>query len=217
MGVLVRKEYPNREQWLEGRREGIGGSDCAAVLGISPFLSNVELWEEKTGRRQGKDLDQNSAVEYGNRMEQAMRVMFAAEHPEFELEYHQFDILYQRELPWITATLDAELTERETGRKGILEIKTVQAITRAVWEKWRNAIPPYYYAQVCHQLQATGFDFNILYAKLVQKDGDSSLRAYRFNREDVQEDMDYIVGEETAFWKNNVRAGKRPSLILPSL
>lgn len=217
MGVLVRKEYPNREKWLEGRRAGIGGSDCAAVLGISPFLSNVELWEEKMGRRQGKDLSQNSAVEYGNRMEQAMRVMFAAEHPEFELEYHQFDILYQREIPWITATLDAELTERETGRKGALEIKTVQAITRAVWEKWRNAIPPYYYAQVCHQLQATGFDFNILYAKLVQKDGDSSLRAYRFNREDVQEDMDYIVGEETAFWKNNVMAGKRPSLILPSL
>lgn len=213
----VRKRYPNREKWLEGRRGGIGASECAAVLGISPFQSNVDVWAEKTGRVSAKDLSGNEAVAYGIRLEDAMRCMFAAEHPEIVLEYHQYDILFQSDLPWITATLDGELIETETGRRGILEIKTVQALTRAVWEKWRNAVPPYYYAQVCHQMQATGFDFCILYAKLVGRDGDSSLRAYRFNREDSAEDMAYIVERETEFWKNNVIADKRPALILPSL
>ena len=39
----------NREEWLQARRRGIGGSDAAAVLGLSPWKSNVRLWEEKTG------------------------------------------------------------------------------------------------------------------------------------------------------------------------
>ena len=172
----VRKRYPNREKWLEGRHGGIGASECAAVLGISPFQSNVDVWAEKTGRVTAKDLSGNEAVAYGVRMESAMRCMFAAEHPEIALEYHQYDILFQSDLPWITATLDGELTET-----------------------------------------ATGFDFCILYAKLVSRDGDSSLRAYPFNREDAAEDMAYIVERETEFWKNNVIADKRPALILPSL
>lgn len=35
--ILVGTEGLPREQWLEYRRKGIGGSDAAAVLGISPF------------------------------------------------------------------------------------------------------------------------------------------------------------------------------------
>lgn len=27
------------EQWLEYRRQGIGGSDAAAILGVSPFAT----------------------------------------------------------------------------------------------------------------------------------------------------------------------------------
>ena len=38
-------------EWLAFRRTGIGGSDAAAILGLSSFTSNVEVWEEKTGRR----------------------------------------------------------------------------------------------------------------------------------------------------------------------
>ncbi len=217
MPHLVRSTHPTREAWLAARKNIIGASECAAVLGISPFMRNVDVWAEKTGRAQAKDLSGNAAVSYGVRMEPAMRCMFQAEHPEFAMEYHQFDIIAQSDLPWLAATLDAELTDIETGEKGVLEIKTVQAISSAVWNMWKNAVPTYYYAQVCHQLQATGFGFGILYAKLVYKDGDSSLRAYRFSREDAAEDMAYITRKEKEFWENNVLADKRPALILPSL
>ena len=39
-----------REQWLEERRKGIGGSDAAAIAGLSPWKSPVAVWLEKTGQ-----------------------------------------------------------------------------------------------------------------------------------------------------------------------
>ena len=41
--ILVGTEGLPREQWLEYRRKGIGGSDAAAVLGISPFRTGQDL------------------------------------------------------------------------------------------------------------------------------------------------------------------------------
>ena len=39
----------DRKEWLECRTR-IGGSDASAIVGMNPYKSNVELWEEKTGR-----------------------------------------------------------------------------------------------------------------------------------------------------------------------
>ena len=53
--VLIRKHFEDRESWLEGRQElGIGGSDAAAVCGLSPWTSPVELWKIKTGQKKPK-------------------------------------------------------------------------------------------------------------------------------------------------------------------
>ena len=45
--ILVSTEDLPREQWLEYRRKGIGGSDAAAVLGISPFRTGRDLYYDK--------------------------------------------------------------------------------------------------------------------------------------------------------------------------
>ena len=37
------------EEWLNWRKKGIGGSDVAAVLGISPWKTRRDLFYEKTG------------------------------------------------------------------------------------------------------------------------------------------------------------------------
>jgi predicted phage-related endonuclease len=37
MGELVRLTFPDRAQWLAGRRRGIGGSEAAAAIGRSPW------------------------------------------------------------------------------------------------------------------------------------------------------------------------------------
>ena len=213
--MLKRIVYNDRESWLAGRGKSIGASEAAAAIGMSPFESPYELWARKTGRVPAKDLSGNSAVERGNRIEPAMRTMFQAEHPGMKVEYHQFDILFQKERPWITATLDGELTD-ENGRKGILEIKTSSVGKKTQWDAWRDAIPTHYMCQVCQQLYVTGWDFVALYAKLTKLNGDSELREYRIERSEHEEDIRWLVSEIDKFWKL-VESGTPPQIMLPNL
>ena len=197
--TLVREEFHDRESWLEGRqRIGIGASEAAAVCGISPWMTPVELWKVKTGQKKPKDLSGNPETERGHRLEPAVRGMFAAQHPEFAVEYHEFDILHQEERPWLFATLDAELI-RKDGTRGILEIKTSAPANAAKFAEWKNQIPPAYYCQVCHQMAATGFDFVILAAWLMLFSGDRIYREYVFRREDCEDDIQWLIGEEEKF------------------
>ena len=148
--VLIRKHFEDRESWLEGRQElGIGGSDAAAVCGLSPWTSPVELWKIKTGQKKAKDISANAAVERGVRMEPALRELYAAMNPQMEVKHYPYDILSQLERPWLTATLDGELTD-ENGRQGILEIKTGQLMKKADYDKWADGnVPVYYLTQTC--------------------------------------------------------------------
>lgn len=47
--VLVNTSSLSREEWLEYRRRGIGGSDVAAVFGLSPYLTARDLYYDKIG------------------------------------------------------------------------------------------------------------------------------------------------------------------------
>ena len=214
--MLGRKTFNNRAEWLAGRTNGIGASEAAAAIGLSPFESQYELWQRKTGQRESKDLSGNAAVEYGNRLEPVCRAMFQAEHPELTVEYHQFDVLYQSERPWMTATLDGELTDAD-GRKGILEIKTSSVGKKTQWDAWRDAIPTHYMCQVCHQLLVTGWDYAYLYAKLVKLNGDSEIRTYLIKAEEHKEDMEWLLSQETKFWNEYILQQKAPPNVLPSL
>lgn len=198
--MLTYEHHENREDWLASRDRHIGASEAGAILGVG-FISKIDLWKIKTGRAQPKDLSGNEAVAYGNRAEDALRQLFMAKHPELSLDYRPYDFVYQSERPWLRATLDGELTDIATGARGILEIKTTSCLSRADWAKWNGRVPDGYYSQLVHQFLATGFSFAYLFAELMGKDGNSSLREYLFLRETMQEDMDFLLGEEETFWR----------------
>jgi putative phage-type endonuclease len=66
-----------REKWLEWRKQGIGSSDAAAIMGASPWESAFELWARRTGRlapreqtypmRRGLRLEPEARREYEKR------------------------------------------------------------------------------------------------------------------------------------------------------
>lgn len=210
--MLERKICTSREDWLEAReKQGIGGSEAAAVIGESKWMTRLDLWELKTGRKAHKDMSGSEAVAFGTGAEEHLRALFMLQHPEYELEYHATDILYQSEAPYIFATLDGELIS-ETQR-GILEIKTAMP-KKADWETWNGRVPTHYFAQICHQLLATGYDFAWLYAMLRRMDGSAELREYFFARDDCRASMEYLRDEETKFWQRNVLQNIMPSAIL---
>ena len=69
----------DRAQWLAARQKGIGGSDAAAVCGVSRYKTPLQLWQEKTGRVQPPDLGDNSRVRAGNALEEVVAVWWQEE------------------------------------------------------------------------------------------------------------------------------------------
>lgn len=60
----------NREDWLNARRTGIGGSDVASVLGLNPWRTPYDLWMDKTG--QVPHGEENAAMHFGTILEQVV-------------------------------------------------------------------------------------------------------------------------------------------------
>ena len=67
--MVEKKVFASREEWLQARNNRIGGSDAAAIIGLNPYMSNVDLWEIKTGRRQQEDISEKPCVKYGTEAE----------------------------------------------------------------------------------------------------------------------------------------------------
>lgn len=197
MGIVY-EHHDTREEWLSARGGHLGASEASAILGYG-FISKIDLWKIKTGRAKPKDLSENEAVAYGNRAEEPLRQLFMAKHPELSLAYRPYDFVYQSERPWLRATLDGELTD-EDGDQGILEIKSATLMSKADWQKWNGRVPDGYLCQNAHQLLATGFRFVYLFAELMGKT-ESVLREYLFLREDMEDNMAYLLKEEEKFWR----------------
>ena len=212
--MLKRLHFEDRESWLAGRQNGLGASDAAAVVGLSPWATPLSLWKQKLGIESPPDLSDNAAVAAGVKMEPILRQFYISTHPQYELEYFPYDILYQEEKPFITATLDGELIE-STGRRGILEIKNVNISNKVALQKWTGGtMPDYYFTQLIAQLNATGFQFARLFAALHFASGDITLREFEVEREDVLDDMAWLDKEETRFWQKNILGGVMPSMPL---
>ena len=199
--ALERRTFEDRESWLAWRINGIGGSEAAAVIGESKWCSTLELWKLKCGIEQPKDLSGVDYVQQGVRMEPVLRDYFRATHPELTIEHHALDVLYQSERPWLFATLDGEIV-RSDGQRGILECKYSAPRGKGAWSEWTNRVPQSYYAQVLHQLLATGYSFVYLVACLESFNGDSSFRTYLWERDDetVTGQLAWLEAREREFW-----------------
>ena len=211
--------YGSREEWLNGRRGRIGGSDAAAVVGASPYMTNVQLWEIKTGRRQQADISDSPLVWYGTHAEDHLRELFRLDFPDYEVFYRENNLWTSEECPFAHASLDGWLKDGQ-GRNGILEIKTATITSAVQRAKWDNQIPQNYYCQVLWYMMVTGFDFAILKSQLkTEWPGQlPSLRTehYLIERSEVQQDIDYLREAGERFWYY-VQKDKRPPLILPEI
>lgn len=217
--MFIRIYASSHEGWLEHRKSGLGGSDSSAILGISPFKTNIDLWLEKTGQKEPDDISDDEKVKYGHDAEDSIRKLFMLDHPEYELFHNEFMILRSNKYPFLQASLDGELTDINTGKHGILEIKTTEIMNKNMLDEWKNGIPNHYYTQCLHYLIVTGYDFVWLRAKLkfVWDSDRQEIRDYYFTREDVLDDMKYLLKKEEKFWNENISKGVRPGLILPAI
>lgn len=190
------------KQWVEARKNGVGGSDVASIMGLNKYSSPLNVWLIKTGREESPDLSGKEAVEWGNRLEDVVADKFADEHPELKV-YRRNATLVSIERPWAFANLDRWVTDGH-GNVGILEVKTVGMRRAADWD---DGVPLYYLTQVNHYMSVTGYQ----YAWVAVLIGGQEFREYYIERD--EEDIATINNYVDTFWHDFVETDTAPALI----
>lgn len=133
-------------EWHEWRRQGIGGSDAPAVMGISPYKTALQLWREKTGISE-EEAGNEFIFAMGHRVEEKIRRDFI-DHTGVEMVPV---CMVHPKVPYFRASLDGFNKER-----GVLEAKLVGA--KALAEAKLGIIVPHHLAQMQHQFMVSGAD-----------------------------------------------------------
>ncbi|MEV5537432.1 lambda-exonuclease family protein [Saccharopolyspora shandongensis] len=148
--VRVGTFEPGSLQWHAARDGGIGGSEIAAVLGLSPWESRFSLWHKKNGlAATGSD---NEAMRWGRRLENLIADWFAEQHPEFRVR--RTGTWRNRLRPFQIGNPDRLLYGLT--KRAVLGIKTAR--DSLGWGRpGTDEIPVYYRAQVLWYLDTLGF------------------------------------------------------------
>ena len=213
---LIRCE--DNDGWLEQRKHGIGGSDVAAIMGLSPWRTPAEVWLEKTGRVEPQDLSDRPHVQRGVDLEAFVGEQFKRRHGDM-MARRVNAVCQSIERPWAQASLDYQVAEYHKvtvhdkyGRDelylptwGVLEIKTSRNDA-----DWADGIPVYYMTQVQHYLSVTGRSYAWV---AVQFDSDWlwEYREYRIERD--EEDIAAINAAVDTFWHDYVEKDVMPVLV----
>ena len=110
---MIIADPKNREEWLNARKKGIGGSDAACIIGLNKYKSNVRLWDEKAGLQKPEDVSEKPAVIYGKEAEAAVRRLFILDHPEYDVKYHEYRMYADKDHPYIFCLLYTSPSPRD--------------------------------------------------------------------------------------------------------
>lgn len=184
----------SREDWLAQRRKTIGGSDAAAIVGLSRYSTPYTIFMDKTGRlpdkpdteamRLGRDLEDYVAKRWQEATGKKVRRVQA--------------MLYNPLYPFAHADVDRMVIGEDAG----LECKTTSTLD----VKQFNGVefPEKYYAQCVHYLAVTGVKRWYL-AVLVFGRG-----FFEFTLERDQLEIDALMTAEAEFWTENVAKDNPP-------
>lgn len=187
---------------LELRRQGIGGSDAPAVLGISPWATPLDVYLDKVGTPQPKS---GEWLEWGNHLEaivadvaaqrmgvQIRRVNKARTHPNHD---------------WMRANLDRDVV----GQRAIFECKTAGMKTDEWGDPGTDQVPVHYLAQCAHYLAVMDYDVAYLPVLFMLS---RKLEIYKIQRDPGVEQQ--LIRQESDFWHDHVLAQRPPPISRPS-
>lgn len=148
-----------REQWLEERRRGIGGSDIAAIMGLNPYKSALSVYYDKIG--ENKSSEENIPAEVGLELESYLRrkfVQYIKREEGIDIEVFQYEAgnIPHREHGFIRANPDGMFIHPDKGDCG-LELKTAGERQGDKWQE--GEIPDSYYLQCQHYMAVMGWQW----------------------------------------------------------
>lgn len=191
----------DRNQWLAERRSGIGGSDAAAVLGLSHWATPVTVWLDKTGR--APEREETEAMRIGTELEDFVARRYMAETgrnvQRFNRMVHKGCLLgnFDRLVVPDGEKVASHMGEVRTDT--LLECKTSS-------REWDGEVPIQYICQVMHYMS--------LESRLLHADvaclflGRKHFEVFRVERD--EEVIKAMQERLTSWWEEYVVADKMP-------
>ncbi len=188
----MKLSFKSRDEWLAGRKEGLGASDWAEVL--RPCLleedqellysSPYKLWAEKTGLAPEKDLSANESMEWGIRHEPTIAQALMDRTKREIILADEFSLYRSDDKPFLQASPDA--FQRMPGRDGpgVLQIKSADFFMRKYWhdpETHERRPPTPFKIQVLAEMRVTGCSWGSL---VVLIGGNRLFGPFDFDRND---------------------------------
>lgn len=150
----VSTQNMGEDKWLALRREGVGGSDIAAIMGISPWRTPLGVYCEK--RDLIKRAPTNEAMLFGTKMEPVLREWAGetiSEQSQQPTSVFSSPYMYRSsEYAFMLANIDGVAVREDLAYAGV-ELKTVD---RSKAKEWEDGVPDYYEAQVQWYMGITG-------------------------------------------------------------
>lgn len=198
----------DRDEWLAWRRGGIGGSDIAAILGLSSFGSPYTVWADKVGLLPPSETTERQQV--GLDLEDAIARMFHRRtglHAAGEQTW-----CTHRDEAWMRCTVDAFVTEGPMdGFTGPGLPAIVDAIGIGQWKtdgrrSFPDGVPPAMRAQVQWEMAVT----DLPHAWLGVLHAGFAFEVYEVERDD--DDIAFMVERAERFWHDHVLTGIPPEV-----
>lgn len=183
--------------WHKARQQFIGGSDIGAVLGLSPYKSALDVYNEKVAD-EPIITELNPAMEFGLRLEPVIAEKYS-EVTGLKVQNRNAPYIHPK-YPYMGVNIDRLIVGTSRG-PGILEIKTANS-----WavRQWEEGLPLSYYAQLQWQMLCSG-----------HKWGDIALLVDGRNYESMPFEFDLefaamMEHQAAEFWNNHVIPGIPP-------
>lgn len=200
--------FVTRKEWEMLRLIGLGGSDAAVVLGLSPYRSTQALYHDKRG----------TMFEVNDKPDPGKEYIFAYGHRVEDLVIEQFcrqtgckrvretRMFRHKDYPYVTANIDA-IVRFPDGRLSVFEAKTTTSFNRDAWAN--HSCPPHYVPQ-CRQYMAVLNDprINDTYIGCIYGNTPSDFMAGIVPR-DRQAEQEQLE-EEEYFWMQYIETGLEP-------
>lgn len=185
--VLISTSGMTREEWLQERRKGIGGSDAAKVLGVSRWGGPLSVYLEKKGLYVPED--PGEPAYWGTVLEDVVAREF--EKRSGLRVQRQNKIFQHAEYPWMLANVDRRIVGQNKG----LECKTASNFMGDEWEG--DELPDSYYIQIQHYMAVMGWE-SCWVACLIG--------GQRYVQKEVQRNSELIntiIEKEREFWEEH--------------
>ena len=205
--------YEEKESYAASRAGGIGGTDAAAIIGLSPWKRPIDIYAGKVDPQSVPELDKEPLF-WGSALEPIVRERYAIRYGVQVAAPSELAPLFPRTRPWNDSTLiigpepwmlgapDGWICAANAG----LEVKCSGRRSEEWGDEGSDVIPAHYMVQAAWYMAVTAakaWNFAVLFSG-------NTLQQFRVVRDpDLERDL---ITAASAFWHDCVLQRKEPPI-----